>query len=67
MAKAKKVVEVKDEAPKVEAKKSKYVVVQSFIDALIPSLLYSEGEDLPDDISEDRIQIMLDNTLTDEL
>lgn len=61
---AKKVVEEAPvEAPKAEVKKSKYVVVQSFIDALIPGLLYSEGEDLPDDISDDRIQIMLDNNL----
>lgn len=62
---AKKVVEEAPvEAPKAETKKAKYVVVANyFMDALKPGVAYNKGDILPDDISNDRIQTMLDNNL----
>lgn len=56
--------ETDDAAEKPKAAKAKgYVVTQYFMDALKPGVSYNEGENLPDDISDDRIQIMLDNNL----
>lgn len=55
-----------DENAPVEQPKAKvkgYVVTQYFMDALKPGVAYNKGDILPDDISDDRIQTMLDNNL----